>query len=408
MMYQFHETIYIEPCATQQKKRFSKNTILLFIILAFAFITRVARLEFPEDYYFDEIYHAFTARQIVHNDPKVWEWWNGMVDNKYAYEWSHPSFAKLAMAFSMLLFGENSFAWRLPGVLLSVLSILLVYLIAQVLFNSSTIGLIAAAICALDGLGFTMSRIGKDDIYVPFFVLLTFYLFIKDYYFFSSASLGLAIASKWSGIFVVPILIVAHFILQKKITWNYLWYLFIPFLVYAANYIPLLLTGHPWQNFFEMQKQMFQFHTGLKDSHPYASPAWSWPLNLRPIFLYYGTAATGYASRVYAMGNPFIFWTGLLSIIYGFFYMLIQRDAKVGLLVFSYFMFIIPCLRSPRFTMIYLYIPSMYFMSITLAYFVEKYSFLLKPFLFLCVLFFVYFYPHWTGIEVPEWFNNSY
>lgn len=56
----------------------SKKTqkIILAAILLFAFVTRVFDLGSPPTEYFDEVYHAFTAKVVLHGDPKAWEWWN--------------------------------------------------------------------------------------------------------------------------------------------------------------------------------------------------------------------------------------------------------------------------------------------------------------------------------------------
>ena len=93
--------------------------LLLILILMFAFVTRIYDLWSPKSEYFDEVYHAFTARVILHGDPKAWEWWNTPPAG-FAYEWTHPPLAKLGMVVGMLLFGENSFGWRIPGALLGV------------------------------------------------------------------------------------------------------------------------------------------------------------------------------------------------------------------------------------------------------------------------------------------------
>ena len=50
---------------------------ILVLILTFAFITRIYNLGNPTKEYFDEVYHAFTAKVMMHTDAnKAWEWWN--------------------------------------------------------------------------------------------------------------------------------------------------------------------------------------------------------------------------------------------------------------------------------------------------------------------------------------------
>ncbi|KKR74310.1 MAG: hypothetical protein UU16_C0002G0001, partial [Candidatus Woesebacteria bacterium GW2011_GWA2_40_7] len=157
----------------------NKSKYILIGILTFAFITRIYNLNSPKNEYFDEVYHAFTAKVMMHADAnKAWEWWNTPPEG-FAYEWTHPPLAKLGMVMGMKIFGENSFGYRIPGVLLGVGSVLMVYLLAKLLFKDELTGLLSAAIFSLDGLALVMSRIGMNDIYLLFFVLLSIYLFMK-------------------------------------------------------------------------------------------------------------------------------------------------------------------------------------------------------------------------------------
>ena len=67
---------------------------LLLAILAFAFFTRMFQLHIPEEYYFDEVYHAVTAKLVARNDPRAYEWWHPAPEPNTAIEWLHPPLAK--------------------------------------------------------------------------------------------------------------------------------------------------------------------------------------------------------------------------------------------------------------------------------------------------------------------------
>lgn len=381
--------------------------VLLFLIILFSFASRVYRLSVPKNEYFDEVYHAFTAQKIVEGDPKPWGWWNKAPEG-FAYEWTHPPFAKLLMAGSMFIFGKNSFAWRLPEALLGTLIILLVYLIAVLLFHDQKIGLIAAGVCSLDGLLLTMSRIGKDDIYIPFFVLLTLYLFCINRNVLSSFALGLGIASKWSTILIFPVLICAHLILKKRLSFSYIWFLIIPPLVYIGAYFPMFLHGYNFKIFIQMQKEMLRFHRNLDATHVYSSNAWTWPFLLRPIYFYWNGVANNSIATIYAMGNPLIFWSGFLSILISTMYAIIEKNVKLMLIIFSYFIFFVPWSFSHRVMFLYLYLPSITFMAITLGFVLRRYPRVSIVFFVFSGLIFAYFFPHWTAIEVPHWLHESY
>ena len=381
--------------------------ILLSGILFFSLGTRLYGLNFPQKEYFDEVYHAFTAKEMLHGNNASWEWWNTPPEG-FAYEWTHPPLAKLFMWGSMTIFGESSFSWRLPGALLGTAVVFLVYLIAKELFKDEVLALISAAFFSLDGLALTMSRIGMNDTYLLFFSLLAVYFFLKNKDFLSSISFGLALSSKWSALWVVPILFVIWLSRKKKFDLKLGWFLVIPPLVYLANYIPMFLTGHSLDIFWGMQKQMWWYHTRLKATHPYTSPWWTWPLDVRPVYFFTTDEIGGFVSRIYNLGNPIVFWFGLVSIISSFIYSLINKNKTLALVVFSYLVFFVPWAASPRIMFFYHYLPSLPFLAIATGYVLRKEKRLIIPVLLTAFLIFIYFYSHWAGIKIPLWFDKSY
>lgn len=66
---------------------------------------------------------------------------------------------------------------------------------------------------------------------------------------------------------------------------------------------------------FERQLTMFGYHSGLEASHGYASPWWSWPLLSRPVWLYVSELGGEWVSTMVAMGNPLVWWVGLIVMI---------------------------------------------------------------------------------------------
>lgn len=85
-----------------------------------------------------------------------------------------------------------------------------------------------------------------------------------------------------------------------------------------------------------------------------------------------------------------------------------ERSAALGVLVFGYFALFAPWALSPRIMFVYHYLPSLPIMAIVLAYVLKRYPKLVAPILILITVSFVYFYPHWTAIVVPEWWDKTY
>ncbi len=381
--------------------------IILVGILSFAFITRIYSLGSPPKEYFDEVYHAFTAKVILHNDPKAWEWWNTPPEG-FAYEWTHPPLAKLGMFLGMKIFGENSFGYRVPEALLGLGAVFLVYLLAKEILQDEMAALLSAAVFSLDGLPLVMSRIAMNDSYILFFALLSIFLFMRQKNFLSALAFGLALSSKWSAIWAIPILGVLWLKRKNKFEPSILWFLLLPFTIYLLTYLPMFLTGHSLDIWWGMQKQMWWYHTGLRATHPYTSPWWSWPFLIRPIYLYTSDETLGMVARIYAMGNPLVFWFGTASVALSLIYGYLERNKKLGFIAFCYLIFFVPWAASPRIMFLYHYLPSIPFMAIAIGYILRRNPKLIPYFLVPSFLIFIYFYPHWAGLQVPLWLDKSY
>lgn len=396
-----------KPISFNQDLSKKRTKLFLVLIIGFALITRVWQLSSPKEEYFDEVYHAFTAKVMLAGDPKAWEWWNTPPEG-FAYEWTHPPLAKLGMVLGMKIFGENSFGWRVPGSILGVGIVILIFILTHLIFKDRLLSLISAFLFSLEGLPLVLSRIGMNDTYFLFFAILTLVLFLKDKHFFAAVSFGLAASSKWSAVWLIPIVFLSHFVFRKQIKTSYLWFILLPPLVYLASYIPMFASGHSWEQFLEVQRQMWFYHTNLKATHAYTSAWWSWPLTLRPVYLYTSEEIGGMVSRIYAFGNPALSWFGILSVLLGFYYAFVLKSKKIALLVFSYLIFFVPWAASPRIMFYYHYLPSLPFLGIISAFALRTNKKFIVPVLIIFVVFFLYFYPHWAGLKVPLWLDKSY
>jgi dolichyl-phosphate-mannose--protein O-mannosyl transferase len=170
----------------------------------------------------------------------------------------------------------------------------------------------------------------------------------------------------------------------------------------------MFTTGHDLKIWWGMQQQMWWYHTGLRATHPYTSPWWSWPFLIRPIYLYTSSEIGGAVSRIYAMGNPIVFWFGIASVATCAVYSILEKNKKLGFVVFSYLIFFAPWAASPRIMFFYHYLPSIPFMSMAIGYVLRRFPKLIYLFFPIALLVFVYFYPHWAGLNVPLWLDQSY
>ena len=154
---------------------------------------------------------------------------NGYAFPVYPVAWGAghgPFYVYLSMVF-IKLFGGSLFVYRLPGALMGIASILLLYLTVKMLRNRFT-AYIAAFLLALSPWHIMLSRWGLDANPMPFLVLLAVFFFVLGYkkqrtrfYVLSAAGFALSLYAYASAYVVVPILLlisVFYAIKQRRLT----------------------------------------------------------------------------------------------------------------------------------------------------------------------------------------------
>jgi dolichyl-phosphate-mannose-protein mannosyltransferase len=436
-------------------KKLLKPKLSIVLILVLTFALRLVNINYPNNYVFDEVYHAFTAKEYLKGSKEAWEWWNTPPPG-VAYEWTHPPLAKEIMTGSMhLLKTTDAWAWRLPGIIFGTLAVFIIYLLGKELFKNEAASLLSAFFFSLDGLNFVQSRTGMNDIYFVTFVLTSLLFFLKKQYLFSSILFGLALSSKWAAVYLLGVYLVL-LIRERKQFFKLSYFIFIPILVYFLSYLPFFMQGHSMQQFFNknllfscnsqfqncdygLQQQMWTYHTRLKATHDYSSDWWSWPLNLYPVWYFVQYHQDGKSSNIFATGNPVFFWLGSGSIVLTLFYYLKHllsiksrnmfkistllwenflnpKYDKYLVILLGYFAFLLPWALSPRIMFLYHYSPCIPFMALALGYQISTASLrvsssieqsrnerlFLYTILGLVIISFIASYPFLVGIPLPN------
>ena len=354
--------------------------------------------------YFDEIYHARTAYELI----------NGYKSDRIL-EWSHPHLGKLLIAIGIKLFGMTPFGWRFSGTLFGVFMLPVMYLLVKLLTKKTPLAAVAMGLLALDSMHFTQTRIATIDTYPVFFIMLM-YLFMFMYYKMNMHTDGLrktliplglsglmfafACASKWTGIYAGAGLAVIFFISVYKRLREYLvhrreepeavrgfwrkliltlafcvvFFVAVPLLVYYFSYYWHFRTsgGLSVEKVWQLQQSMYSYHTSLVDTHYFRSPWYEWPLIVKPMWYYssdiqylgYGTV-----SSISAMGNPAVWWTGLVALIVCILLLAFEKkwDDTLMLTVIGFMSQFLPWVLVPRSTYIYHYFASVIFIIICIA-----------------------------------------
>lgn len=194
-------------------------------------------------------------------------------------------------------------------------------------------------------------------------------------------------------------------------------------IVYALAYIPHFiglrdlptLAPRPYTltNVVDMQVSAFLYHWNLRATHPYASPFWMWPLDLRPV-LYYAQYGANTAAMIYALPNPLLLWTGLLGVPFALYLAIRERNRGYGLIVLAYLLQWLPWSLSPRIAWIYHFYVDVPLIAICNALAVQRIYERLRAehrplaigiavvYLAVIAATFVYFYPILAGVPISQ------
>jgi dolichyl-phosphate-mannose-protein mannosyltransferase len=401
---------------------------ILSVILVLGMMIKLVRLSDPPDFYFDEVYHGFTATYYLNGNHEAYSMYHKNPPGR-AVEWTHPPLAKLFMTAGMMVFGENSFGWRVSSVVFGAILIMFAALVARELFNSAFIALITAFLLSIEGLIFTQSRIAMNDAHLMAFVYMAFYFYIRwrknaevyKYLIWTGVATGLALSCKWSALFVFMIIGIERlyswyrkFELPslKEFAMLTLSLVIIPAAVYVASYAHFFWLGYTWDELVNLQRSMWWYHTNLKATHPYMSKPYHWLFNLRPVWMYVDYSVEGRIGNIYNIGNGIILYFGLASVVMAILELRRQFVWEVWFCVLAYFMVWLPWIFSPRIMLFYHYAPAVPMLCILFSRQLERlwmtnHRVAVRVVLASAVLWFALFYPHHTAIPLPKEFVES-
>lgn len=300
---------------------------------------------------------------------------------------AHPPFGKIQIAMGEWLFGLNPIGWRMAVALAGSASILLLARITRRMTGSDLLGCVAGLLLALDGLEFVMSRTAMLDIFVMFWVLAGFGCLVIDrdqardrlaarsaglpsdgpgprlgirwWRIAAGCCLGLAVASKWNGLYFlvlfVPLCVMwdmaarraagfrryvrgalvtdgvagaPSLLLTAAITYLATWSgWFASSIGWDRNYAAAHGMHTPvisaLYSLYEYHREMLSYNVGLHTPNTFASQPWTWLLLKQPVRFYYAApqyvesgcdVTRGCVQNVLAVGTPAIWWACLAAL----------------------------------------------------------------------------------------------
>ena len=482
------------------------------VVLLVAAGLRLWNLGNPHSLVFDETFYVKDAWTLWNNgyestwgenpDPQF----NAGVTDGFTDDPSyvvHPPLGKWLIALGMAAFGPaNAFGWRVGVAVAGILIVLLVMLIAQKLFHSTVLTMVAGGLMAIDGHAIVLSRVSLLDNFAALFTLAGFLFILLDrrqnlprlmawissrkaqaenaegpswgptlwnrpYLILAGLAFGLACGVKWSGLYFLAafaVYVVVMDALDRRRAGLHFWLsaaalkqapatfvLMVPIaaVTYLATWTGWILTsggyyrdlvttnpGLRWsgplawapdwfQSLWAYHVSAYQFHVGLVTPHSYQANQLTWLLMIRPTSMYYQGASLGEngcdfdscSSVITAIANPLIWWGGAAAVGYLVYRFVRYREWKVGIILMG---------------MVAGYVPWLMYLNRTVFQF---YGIIFEPYMILAITFVVglilrtkddykrstgiailtvvgivavllsiFFYPLWTGMQIPYWY----
>lgn len=391
-------------------------------------------ISYKNSAYFDEIYFARSSYEYV----------NGIPTN----EWVHPPLGKLIMAAPIALFGMNTFAYRLMGVIAGILMIPVLYALAKNLFKNRKWAILAGLLMTFDCFHFSQTRMGTVDSFLVLFIMLSS-LFLYKYVALdknekfskkfknlalSGLFIGCAIATKWTGlyaglaeaIFLIGSIVINNFGKKKEKDQDLFkifltcigFFIVLPIVTYILSYLlfPNVYPGkiNGINDILTQTKNMFNYHNELEEMHNFQSKWYTWPAMIKPVWYYASYAGSNLKSVIVGIGNPAIWWVGIVSTLFVMIRACFIRNKENVFMLLFILCSILPYAFISRPMFMYHYFPVLPFVMLTIVALIRFITNKLKTnsvYLFyvgVVVLMFICFYPIVSGTQTSTDYIDSF
>jgi dolichyl-phosphate-mannose-protein mannosyltransferase len=193
-------------------------SIILPAILLLAFVARGVWIdEPPGGLIFDEAYYVNASRVIlgwpVEEGANYAEAPPGLDPNI-----EHPPLGKLAIAGSMLVFGDTGLGWRLPSMIAGLVALVALYLIVRATGETVRFAALAVGLLAFDNLTLVHGRIATLDMLALAPVLVGAWFAMRRWWIAAGFALALGFLVKLTAVYAVGA-VVAFLAVQAWASW---------------------------------------------------------------------------------------------------------------------------------------------------------------------------------------------
>ncbi|HQM35126.1 MAG TPA: phospholipid carrier-dependent glycosyltransferase [Candidatus Paceibacterota bacterium] len=454
--------------------------VLILILLVLASLTRFLYLGHPNQTVFDEVYFAKWVTNYYDGEfyfdihPPLAKMMLATLAKIFGYaDAGNTNFSQIGNEY------QTDFYKFLRGVesFFGVVLVLAVYALGKKMFKNKWPGFLAALLVTFDNAILVQSRFIFTDVFLLAFGVIGLYFVyrLKDHQkidsesfvdlFFAALFLAGSILIKWTGLIFVGVGFFVLLLDRLRNKKNFTLFLkeavtigviivLVYFGIFAAHLLSLPYSGGSNADGFlsvrsqsallgnqyygqyqppnlvsrivELNIAMYKANASINQPHPYASKWYSWPIMARPIFDWQEALEGGQkTARIYLLGNPLIWWLGLLCVVFIFFVLIDELRFKkktiyfepLLVLMIGYIFNLLPYVLITRPAFLYHYFPSFIFMTL-MSGFILWFFFKNKPVVLVLIFLviiqsFIYFAPLSYGLPLTDnqfearmWFNN--
>ena len=266
------------------------------------------------------------------------------------------------------------------------------------------LSIFAAVLILADGLHLVHSRTALLDIFLLLFIQIAVLAFLSNNYWLTGIALGLAIATKWNGLYLLLVLALLVLILDfrrfrylgyensmakvisKKLLIRFTQFAVIPITTYISSWAGWFASSigwdrnwssNPFKSLWHYHYEILNFHTTLTQAHPYEAGPLGWLIMRRPTSFFYETpdncGVSKCAQEVLALGTPILWWAATIALVVTIWLWIRKGDFQAGILLAVIGALYLPWFLFPERTMFTFYALTFQpFLLLTLVYILSK------------------------------------
>ena len=203
----------------------------------------------------------------------------------------------------------------------------------------------------------------------------------------------------------------------KLFTYCFLFFVCVPIVIYLLSYMLFpnvaFYTDNSIAGIFNQIKEMYAYHSGLQATHDFTSNWYTWPFMIKPVWYYVGYYGGNIKGTIVGIGNPAIWWFGILAFIYLVIASIIKKKKELLFILVFILCNWLPYLLIGRVMFMYHFFPTLPFVMLAIVAFVkwitEKFknnSFYIF-YVSVVILFFILFYPVISGMITSSDYIDS-